>query len=86
MSPRLEETLAVDVAEQRPCSGIMGPSDRKPKIRDRHSRGNGRRWAGHPTSMKERHALDLAHVSGVCAARLLSFRGYKLTAVNFCKP
>ena len=36
-------------------------------------------------SMKERHALALAHVSGVRAARLLSFRGYKLTAVDFCK-
>ena len=36
-------------------------------------------------SMRERHALALAHVSGVRAARLLSFRGYKLTAIDFCK-
>ena len=55
------------------------------KLRDRQSCGNGRRWAGSPTSMKEHHALALAHISGVRAARLLSFRGYKLTAVDFCK-
>ena len=36
-------------------------------------------------SMKERRVLALAHVSGVRAARLLSLRGYKLTAVDFCK-
>ena len=35
--------------------------------------------------MRERRALALAHVSGVRAARLLSFRGYELTAIDFCK-
>ena len=75
----------MDVAKQRPCSGIMGPIDRKPELRDRYSRGNGRRWARSPTLMKERRTLALAHVSGVCAARLLSLRGYKLTAADFCK-
>ena len=66
----------MDVAKQRPCSGIMGPSDRTTKLRDRHSRGNGRHSAGSLTSMKERRALAIAHVSGVRADRLLSLRGY----------